>query len=428
LYYLTCEFDENGFITISSEFENIITEVDIDILFRDSINPIIHELQDLLLQSGYKLNEFHSLKDENVEIKQMTYESQIEIKKPFNITDFQGCISSIFNVELNSPTKGIQMRYKKVANFNKVTSQEAFIIEKSNQGLRGVEIIEALLENFQEDLDRKGAEELLRKVANEIQTEKGIRKSDNKIKFNPGFKTLIKVEKSGIITISMENINNIYYLDTIPIYLDTIVRFTQNKNSTGFPLRLINKFCSSEVKEDIVVPDIISSPELSISESESPSHEYTEENYSKKNEYTNAIDLFFGEDYNNNEEDEENEEHEGGNSDSSPESLSSFPAINSPPVESPESLSPFPLESSESSFIESPKQLSPFPSPVDSPVESPKQLFPLPSPVESPLESPVESPLESPVESPVESQVESPKQLSPFPSPVESPEIGRAHV
>ena len=430
MYFLICEIDENGFITISSEFENIISEVEIDILFKVSINPIIHELQNLLLQSGYKLNEFHSLKDENVEISQITYETQIEIKKPFNITSFQGCISSVFNIELNSPTKGVQMRYKKVSNFNKVTSQEAFIIEKSNQGLRGMEIIEALLENFQEDLDRKGAEELLRKVANEIQTEKGIRKSDNKIKYNPGFKTLVKVEKSGIITISMENINNIYYLDTIPIYLDTIVRFTQNKTSTEYPVRLINKFCSSELKEDIVVPDIIPSQELSVLENEIPSldeEDENEENYSNKNEYTNALDLFFGED--DFENFDEEDEHEGGNSDSSPESLSPFPEIDSPvesPIESP-------VQSSDSSFVESPKQLSPLPSPV----ESPKQLSPLESPVESKssfVESPkslspfpeidspqVESPIESPVESSEASFVESPKQLSPLPSPVESP-------
>ena len=39
---LVCEFDENGYITISSEFDTIISENEIDTLFRDSINPIIN--------------------------------------------------------------------------------------------------------------------------------------------------------------------------------------------------------------------------------------------------------------------------------------------------------------------------------------------------------------------------------------------------
>ena len=330
---LICEFDENGYITISSEFDNIVSKENIDQLFRDSINPIIREIQNLLSQSGYKLNEFSRLTDQNIEIKQITYETQIEIKKTFNITSFQGCISSIFNVESNSSTKGIQLRYKRVANFSKVTSQEAFIIEKSDQGLRGGEIIEALLENFPDDLDRKGAEELLRKVANEIQLEKGVRKSEIKIKDNPGFKTIIKVEKSGIVTITMENINDIYYLSTIPIYLDTVVRLTQNKSSTKYPIKQINKLCSGEIKEDIDIPDIISSSESPVSENEVPSIEDAEDiEYEKyisirDEKPKGAFDLFFGDDY-----DEDEEDFEGGKtnkelSESSESSISSIPTI-----------------------------------------------------------------------------------------------------
>ena len=60
--------------------------------------------------------------------------------------------------------------------------------------------------------------------------ERGVRKTDIKIKNSPGFKTTIVLDKgSGIITIITENINNINYLYTLPIYLDTMVRLTQDK-------------------------------------------------------------------------------------------------------------------------------------------------------------------------------------------------------
>jgi hypothetical protein len=99
-----------------------------------------------------------------------------------------------------------------------VTSQEAFILEKSEQGYRGTEIIEALLDNFKDDLNRKQAEDLVKKVANEIQLEKGVKKTEIKIKDNPGFKTTITLnQQNGIITIIVENINDINYLLTIPI-------------------------------------------------------------------------------------------------------------------------------------------------------------------------------------------------------------------
>jgi hypothetical protein len=312
-YYMVCEFDEEGYITISSEFKNVVNVSEIDKIFQDSINPIIEEIKNLLEQSGYKLNKFSSLNDENVEIKQLTYETQIKITKPLDIQAYKGCVSSVFINETNK-FKGttINLRFKRVSNYSKFNSQEAFILEKSEQGLRGDQIIEALLENFPEDLDHKQAIEMVSKIANELEIERGVRKSDIKIKNNPGFKTTIGLEQeTGVITITTENINNINYLKTLPIYLDTIVRLTQDKNSTNYPVKEINKLCSSGEKEDIVIDDIISSSEESAPNSEVPSIEPDEEDvqYNKFktvdiNKPKGALSLFFDED--------EGEEFEGG--------------------------------------------------------------------------------------------------------------------
>jgi len=312
---LICEFDEEGFITISSEFNTFVSVNEINNIFRDLVNPIITEIKNFLEQSGYKLNLFNSLNDENVEIKQLTYETQIQITKPLDIQAYRGCISSIFINETNvlKGNNSIKLRFKRVANYSKFTSQEAFILEKSEQGLRGDQIIEALLENFPDELDRKQAIEMVTKVANELEIERGVRKSDIKIKNNPGFKTTITLnQESGVITITTENINNINYLYTLPIYLDTIVRLTQDKASTNYPVKEINQLCSSGEKEDIVVDDIISSTEESASNSEVPSIEpgdeeveYTKFKKVDDNKPKGALSLFF-------DEDEEEDEFQGG--------------------------------------------------------------------------------------------------------------------
>ena len=244
-----CDFDENGFITITCELENVMNEERINELFKKNINPIIQEISNFLEQSGYKLSLFETIKTTNIEIKQLTYECNIKIKHAINLDTYKGCISSIFNNESSSFKKDIHLRFKRVSNFNKVTSQEAFIMEKSSEGFRGHEIVDALLENFQDDLNREQAEELVQKVANEIQLERGVKKIDIKIKDNPGFKTTIQLDqKTGVITIRVENINDIFYLDTIPIYLDSIIRITQDKNSTKYPTKKINEICSSQEK------------------------------------------------------------------------------------------------------------------------------------------------------------------------------------
>ena len=466
---IICEFDENGYITISCDFDTIVSETEIDALFRDSINPIISEIKNLLQQSGYNLKLFNSLYDNNIEIKQLNYVSKIKISKPVELEGYKGCVSSVFNNESSEFKSGIHLRFKRVSNFSKVSSQEAFILEKSGEGYRGSEIIDALLANYPDDLTRAQAEDLVRKVANEIQVERGIRKTDIKIKNNPGFKTTIALEqKIGIITITVENINDIHYLQTIPLYLDTIIRLTQNKNSTTYPVKEIDRLCSSGEKDEVIVEDIISSTEKSIDDGEEVASLEPEEDVVDYHKYTSvlaekpkgALSLFFDED-----EFEDIEPEEGGGGDSSSEeslqsdngspsteesvksdksspvseesiqsdkitpsssseesiqsdkSLRSFGVSSSSEIESPKEVAVPVVESSSSEVVESPKEVAVPPLVVESSssevVESPKEVV---APVvESTSSEEVESPKE--VVAPV---VESPKEEAVPPVVVES--------
>jgi hypothetical protein len=311
-----CEFDEEGFITVSSEFKTVVKIDEIDTIFKATINPIISQIKGFLEQSGYKLNLFASLNDANVEIKQLTYETQIKINKPLDIDAYKGCLSSVFINETNTFKDGkINLRFKRVSNYSKFNSIEAFILEKADQGFRGDQIIESLLENFPEELDREQAVEMVRKIANELEVERGVRKSDIKIKNSPGFKTEISLDKeSGVITITTENINNINYLRTIPIYLDTMVRLTQDKKSTKYPTKEINDLCAAGAKGEIMVEDIISPVEESVSKSVVPSLDSDDEevHYTKfktvdVNKPKGALSLFYDDD-----DDDQIDSYEGG--------------------------------------------------------------------------------------------------------------------
>jgi hypothetical protein len=446
---IVCEFDENGYITISCDFDTIVSENEIDALFRDSINPIISEIKNLLQQSGYNLKLFNSLYDDNIEIKQLNYVSQIKISKPVELDAYKGCVSSVFNNESSEFKSGIHLRFKRVSNFSKVSSQEAFILEKSGEGYRGSEIIDALLANYPDDLTRAQAEDLVRKVANEIQVERGVRKTDIKIKNNPGFKTTITLEqKIGVITITVENINDVHYLRTIPVYLDTIIRLTQNKTSTNYPVKEIDRLCSSGEKDEVVVEDIISSTEKSIDDGEEVASLEPEEDVVDYKKYTSmlaekpkgALSLFFDEDEF---EDMEPEEGGGGTPSSSEESLQSdngTPSSSSEeslksdigsPVVSEESVKSdkiTPSSSSEES-IQSDKSLQSFGVSSSEEVESPKEIVvPLIERQDvdsssSEVESPKEIALASlPVVESSSSEVESPKEEVAVPPslPVES--------
>ncbi len=317
---LNCEFDEEGYITMSGEFRDLVDVSRIDTLFQQAINPVIQDIKTTLEQSGYKLNLFHTLQDEHIDIKQMTYESQIRIQKPFNIEAYKSCLYSVFINETDRLKKNkIVLRFKRVSNFVKLTSQEAFILEKASQGLRGSEIIQALLENYPDDLTMEQARELVASVANELEVERGVRKSDIKIKENPGFKTDIVLDlETGVLHITTENINHLRYLYTLPIYIDTMVRITQNKQSTKYPLADINSLCSGEEYVEVVFSDITPTSEASLEDIEGDESVDYREDRPK-----GAFDLFFNDD----DDDEASYDSlEGGKP--SDESLSSFESDN----------------------------------------------------------------------------------------------------
>ena len=326
---MVMELFNNGVINVKSEFNDIIEIDEMNVLYNDILNPIIKEIQNNLQQSGYKFTFFKSIYDANIDLIQLNYLSTIKISKPINFEKIKGCVSSIFNIE-KIQLNNAQLRYKRVSNFNKVTSQEAFIIEKSEQGLRGEEIIQALLENYKEDITRTQAEDLMMKMANEYQVEKTAHKSATRIKDNPGFKTSFTTDTMSSTTIIMvENINDINYLKCIPIYLDSIVRIIQNKKSTNYPVASIDKLCSLEVNDDIKVEDIVSINEMSNSDNNASDKDYESEeeivNFTKEKP-KGALDLFFEEE-DDDEYDEEGDKEGGGllvggvNSDDSDSSL-----------------------------------------------------------------------------------------------------------
>jgi hypothetical protein len=319
---VVCEFEESGNINISCNFDVIFPMEEIDELFRSAVNPVIEEVKAYLEQSGYTVGLFNNLLAENVEVEKIDYESMIHISKPIKIDEIIGCISSIFIVESKNFKKGIQMRFKRVANFNKMTSREAFVIEqvKQSDGLKGNDLIAALIENY--GISEQEARELIAKLASELQVERGVRRSEIEIKINPGFKTTVMLNPiTSLITIRVENINDINYLYTLPIYLDSFVRLTQDKSSTNVPMERIALLCGSDEKEEVVIKDIVSAAESAFLDQEVPVvkddnleyldfNEYTEGAKEEESKMKNALDLFFGDE--EEEEEDEGSEERGG--------------------------------------------------------------------------------------------------------------------
>jgi hypothetical protein len=253
---IICEIDERCNTTISCKFENTETLDYVETLFQEAVNPILLQLKQYFQQHNYNILLFDTFTNDNIEIKHADFQINIPTKSPIDITPFKGCITSIFNIESTNISKGVNLRFKRVSNFNKRTSQEAFIIEQQHDGVPSGEILEALVSNYK--LSETDAETLIQKIMNELQIEKGAKRKEKEIKINPGFKTTISFDKYNLIsTIEVFHINQIHYLYILPIYIDTLIRLSQNKETTKVPSNTIAKLCGSKEKEDIVLNPII---------------------------------------------------------------------------------------------------------------------------------------------------------------------------
>lgn len=258
------EIYPSSIIEVSINLNNPVILKDIENIVTTHLSPIIHNIQNSIENTGFKFSQFKSFFDDNIDILQINYKYSLFIKKSFDLSKFSGCVSNIFVIEKSSKYEQL-LRFKRVSNYNIKTSIEAFILEKSEQKMRGGDIVLALLENFKNEISQEEAKDLVYKMANEMQVEKTAHKSISKVKENPGFKTIINIDpQEGILNIQIENINDIFYLATIPIYIESIIQLTQFTKNLGVPLTTIKTLCGQRFSSiDIPVEDIVATSERS---------------------------------------------------------------------------------------------------------------------------------------------------------------------
>ena len=249
---LVCEFENNGNVTIRVEqFNKALTPAEVDALFAQEINPVIETIQEYLAQSGYTINKFVSIDAKNVEIANIDYVLHASLEKPLVLKNILGCASSVFNVISDNIAQEITMRFKRVANYNEMDSQEALIVDMSDPhlGFSDNDIMQKLQVNFR--MSEDAARTKYAEVRREQQLLQGINRKI-KTKKNPGFLTTITRNPLNKLlhTITVKGINHINYIDTLHVYIAALLYFTQHKE--------FKNICKSEkIADKFEVLDII---------------------------------------------------------------------------------------------------------------------------------------------------------------------------
>ena len=314
---IVIEIDVNGNVSIQIESEKGFTIDEINDIINISVNPILKTIKDFLETSGYKFELFDSLINKNIEIIRILYSCQLTITKNVLLNKIIGCVSSIFNIITDDIKKGTTLQFKRVSNYNEMDSQEAFIIEQINLKKSITEIVSVMEMNF--GLSKQVAEDKIASFLNDVQVEINAFEGRRlRIKSNPGFPILIKKEKfKNNLFIEVDKINSIHYLLTIPVYLDSLIRITQNINSSALSKKYIAKQClTNKQKETIKITEIKHTAEKKFVENEQKKIEAEEWIAQDDDEGDDDfLDMMLEDDDEEDDDEEDDEEMVGGDDD-----------------------------------------------------------------------------------------------------------------
>ena len=241
-----CEFYPNGSIYVKLFAKYSFTTTEIEQIIIATVNPILRVIKEHVEQGGFHLNLFTRLYHPQIEIINLEHFAQLPITRNIEIKQMIKCISSVFNEVEGSLKKGIVLRYKRVSNYNDMSSQDAYIIEMMNKRQSDRDIIDGLRDNY--GISDQDARSKLSSFLSSLQTQQvsRFRGGAIRIKNNPGFLTKItKGAFNNIITIEITNINNILYLTSLHAYIDSIIRIYQNPSTTRVPYEKISELCAN---------------------------------------------------------------------------------------------------------------------------------------------------------------------------------------
>jgi hypothetical protein len=251
------EIDNFGIINIKVLLKTHIAEDILNKLISDNINPILNKLVKFTATPN-AIKPFISLLDIQNEIVSVDYNIQIDVKGNIKaLNNIKDCLQYFFNIiDFNVKNKTLEMRYKRVSNYNEMSSIDAFIIELIKQKELPKIIIIRLIENFKIESQEKAIEIFETTVQNLNLVQNLLNYKRLKIRENPGFLCKIDNKSGNIYNINIENIDSIYYLIFINDYIDSIFKlaFSDNKLDAEYDVDFckINKKNKDQLDQEYV--------------------------------------------------------------------------------------------------------------------------------------------------------------------------------
>jgi hypothetical protein len=248
-------FETDGNVQLQLSFSRPIDEQELDETIRDKILPYMVKIGRDVRPSGFALPIYSGLRDVvDTKIVDMTFVTTASASKLAS-WETVPCIYSICTLNVEKPGQPPIARLKRIENFKKMEAAQILIAELYGQ----VQYGEMGLQDIVDELVSRGLSENEESarilIAGFLST---INEMNGDIVERPGFPMEMTVNTSDkTIEISVSELTSIFYLDTVSVYIDAIIKTTQIYKESNPLIKHLRQLCkkSAKFKEAEIAPE-----------------------------------------------------------------------------------------------------------------------------------------------------------------------------
>ena len=251
------ELHKNGNMFIKSRLKNVITSDAVNSSITPLINHIIRNMNVFLEQIGYQMKTIKNMYDSRIEFMNIDVQCEFDIKKDLHLkkSPYIHCITRTFDITEGDAKKGYLLNYKKVNNYRKMDAIQSLITTVYNNTNSDKDVIDALQLNH--NMEHDEAIQHFTDFLNDFTQINGEYVNKNtQIVENPGFRISLRPSVfENKFTIMVTGVNNMNYIEPLFANIDTLLRITQQPDTTSFQLGKLAELCKRSAKKDDIPKD-----------------------------------------------------------------------------------------------------------------------------------------------------------------------------
>ena len=225
---------------------------------KSACNPVIESVNAFMVDRGYVLRPLDKLDSHYVQIDDIEVVVSDKLTSSMDIESSCECMSAVLSLDSITSEGAINLTYTRVDDFNKMDAIDSFITTRINSGLSELDILDALVSQFNLKDREQAKARLLDFISQQQVVRDAFRSSRVKIRSNPGFKVTVTPDRfKGKVHTSIEGINDYGYLLPIGLYIRSLMLLSLGLPIPGVPKAQVTSLCNAPVPAKLATPKAV---------------------------------------------------------------------------------------------------------------------------------------------------------------------------